>query len=76
MEIAKNGAGLWGRPLGTQRGGLHACFGEDQVSASCIQRVGPVSSAGAPEDEGLWDGGILSVRGQSGLGWGQRGALH
>ena len=44
--------------------------------ASGLGGACPVPSAGAPEGEALWDGGVLSVGGRCALGRVHRGASH
>ena len=55
--MGRKGAGPGGRTLGTQKSGLHACFREGQMSASCIQGLGDEGSV-----QSLWPG-FLRVRG-------------
>ena len=75
-EVGRSGAGPGVGPLGTQRRGLHNCFGEGQVSASCIGVGSVLSFSKDSRVEGLWDHGVLSVGGRSGLGQVQRGTPH
>lgn len=74
--MGRSGAGPGVGPLGTQRRSLHNCFREGQVSASCIGVGGVLSFSKDSRVEGLWDRGVFSVGGRSGLGRVQRGTPH